>query len=660
MSAQLLLFTSNLLHNPSAMDFPCFRIALAITAFPGIYQSVGAKELRTVFGKAAQDLEPNPPLWPDSVFVFEDRNLSEVERRIEAVTKLTFGLDDFGQFIDDRFVFLFKPGNYSLDVPVGYYTQVLGLGRHPEDVTFLNTSRGVHCDQSDEEISGRYPGVYNTFWRGAENFANRPSSRETVWAVSQAAPLRRVLIDGDLAFGTRYVHTMSDGFAAGGGSGGFVSDIRVTGDLDFVLQQQWLVRNSNLGSTSHYTKPARSANFVFVGVQGSPQQTNCTDAGRSPDFPSPQLLVVKEAPVTIEKPYITIRESGKYDLIVPEPVRSSFGTQWEGPASVVGFEHVFVATPQSGAALINEKLASGLNVILTPGIYHLLEPLRILKSTADGDRQSQVLLGMGLATLIPTRGTAAIEVEDGCAVRIAGILLQAGPVHSDVLLRLGSKGTDYGCSSPGLLSDVYLRVGGPDVESVSVDTMLEINMDDVILDNLWLWRADHCKGQILNDECPSRNCKTALRVNGNGVIAYGLAAEHTQEDVVVWNGEAGQSFFFQAELDSFAKLPSDETPEYGPTVAGYRVNAHTHSAWGTGVYAFFVSAGVVVPAGIVLRHARTLDGFVCPFKWDLNPEWWQTKASTIEEAIAVADALGAIHNSSSKDFHKSTPLVITL
>ncbi|CAE8617785.1 unnamed protein product, partial [Polarella glacialis] len=1346
--------------------------------------------------------------------------------------------------------------SYSSDVPVGFYTQVLGLGARPEDVTFTG-ERGVHCDQSDDETSGRYPGVYNKFWRGAENFANRPSSSRMAWAVSQAAPLRRVLVDGDLELGTGFDKKMLDGFSAGGGSGGFLGNVRILGRLNFMLQQQWLVRNSEMENTTFYNDPVRSANFVFVGTHGAPPQTDaCTDAGSQLENPKPQQLVVKTAPLTIEKPYITIRPSGRYDMIIPKAKSQTAGVQWDSEVSDVhtdGFDKVFVATPNVSVRVINAKLAAGLHVVLSPGIYHLSEPIRLgyhALFQAMGKRAGspyQVLLGLGLATLVPTQGTAAIEalnsfcsvrtnveflfcfyvpghprsniglgslfassssappasfassfassssappipvtgaprpgdamhalpqkladlreeigasvsrrfleqrlglekqlkdslenateagfqkardqlepqilalgtrldaelahvrdkvstnsaisqqvtdalrlqmekqekdllarfigvkselpalgarlksaeemvqklrstpaelrtemssfleqingsmerlrlqisdlaqrsketqaglsretaeasqatslrmdalvakveqsskkaaslssqveerlqaqiaelnkqldtvqhlsnasgpeschdssshqlpepddstfvtaafaegwdhqqeehrsdqaqalidmqaelqalrtevaasldafnrsgealaqgvqeawiaqqlaftasqeaaaaesqrlqesstsvlsvqvevgslracmrlteqaaceaqqaaksgaeeaarearqmaageadrrlaralqllkaercadmaaqaereqtrgeeacsqlscsiascrqeceaaaetvvsrllhvyvdsgrassgmsiaepagrlaatcselrlqfaeareawdqgqaalrtelsgyvtleeaaqgaaaaaktnseilmrlthvdatfdrhrkefermgrssrevfehcdshdarcdqlseeltltktattslaqgvlkalqvlgllreelgaevlppracdgkvpahcahwgievldllewekagqslasrvekqwsrrkdqdaatvmslverkaedkefrsmatafrriagaggplpspsmraahlqiseeggsthtayqaacacqrktstslnaalrvrakgehavprlsavflqVEDVCGVRVAGLLLQAGHVHSDVLLRWGGRDVGGGsCESndPGLLADVFARVGGPDTEAVSTAVMVEVNADDSVLDNLWLWRADHCEGQADNNRCPPRNCDNALIVNGDRVTAYGLCAEHTQQDVVVWNGEDGASYFFQAELDSFAKMPYDNTSDYGPNVCGYRVNALAHRAWGIGVYAFFVQSGVVVPAGILVRHSATLDGFICPFKWDLNAAWWDHGESTILKA----------------------------
>lgn len=45
-----------------------------------------------------------------------------------------------------RFVFMFKPGSYDVEVPVGYYTQVLGLGALPNEVIFTS-SKGVYSEE---------------------------------------------------------------------------------------------------------------------------------------------------------------------------------------------------------------------------------------------------------------------------------------------------------------------------------------------------------------------------------------------------------------------------------------------------------------------------------------------------------------------------------
>jgi len=137
---------------------------------------------------------PNPPTWPPSVRVFgpEDEP-SHIEAIVDNAFKKNGGQKptNHGEFSSLRFAFLFKPGNYKVDVPVGYYTQVLGLGGHPRDVIF-DAPRGVFCEEGNDADRS---GSLSTFWRSAENFHNR---RGLLWATSQGAPLRRVMVGGNL------------------------------------------------------------------------------------------------------------------------------------------------------------------------------------------------------------------------------------------------------------------------------------------------------------------------------------------------------------------------------------------------------------------------------------------------------------------------------
>ena len=55
------------------------------------------------------------------------------------------------------------------------------------------------------------------------------------------------------------------------------------------------------------------------------------------------------------------------------------------------------------ADLINSKLSAGLHVIVSPGIYKIDKPLQL-------QHPGQVLLGLGLATLIASNGNIVIQV----------------------------------------------------------------------------------------------------------------------------------------------------------------------------------------------------------------------------------------------------------
>lgn len=75
--------------------------------------------------------------------------------------------------------------------------------------------------------------------------------------------------------------------------------------------------------------------------------------------------------------------------------------------------------------------------------------------------------------------------------------------------------------------------------------MIQINSGNVIIDDTWLWRADHSVSGSVKDK---RNpVATGLQVNGDNVTGYGLASEHTLGNLLEWNGENGKTYFYQSE-----------------------------------------------------------------------------------------------------------------
>lgn len=241
------------------------------------------------------------------------------------------------------------------------------------------------------------------------------------------------------------------------------------------------------------------------------------------------------------------------------------------------------------------------------GIYSLDSSLEI-------NVKGQVVLGLGLATLIAANGQPAIKVGNVDGVRVAGVLLEAGHLATESLLQWGDGSFAGSAEDPGFLHDVFMRVGGP---AAATDTqakiMLQINSGNVIGDNLWLWRADHVEGGglVSGGDNP---CDNALVVNGESVTMYGLAAEHTLKDIVLWNGEKGEVYFFQSEL------PYDVTQDFADQgYSGYRVgdNVTEHKAYGVGVYHYFRDFEVTLPSGIVAPQALE-DSFVAPFGVFLN------------------------------------------
>ena len=138
-------------------------------------------------------------------------------------------------------------------------------------------------------------------------------------------------------------------------------------------------------------------------------------------------------------------------------------------ASQTGRSHGRAAPPRINA----RELDAGKHVVLAPGIFELDAPLRL--THAD-----QVLLGLGLATLHAVAGTAAITVSDVDGVRVAGLMIEAGEMRADALVVWGSGAHAGDAKNPGVLSDIFVRVGGPYAAETSALTMVHVRSGHVI------------------------------------------------------------------------------------------------------------------------------------------------------------------------------------
>jgi hypothetical protein len=514
--------------------------------------------------------------WPDFgpyVLIF-DPAMTNIQNRIDAI----FSQQERSQFGSNRYAYLFKPGKYDLDVQVGFYMQVLGLGRSPDDVEFTGAVRS----------KARWMANHNAtcnFWRSVENLSVIPmlDSNVNVWAVSQATALRRVHVKGAL--------NLWDG---GWSSGGFIADSRVDGEVNSGSQQQWLSRNADWADWK-----GANWNMVFLGVVHPP-------AGQ---WPNPPYTVIEKTPVIREKPYLCVDGSGNYLVMVPDlTTNGTSGPTWStAPArgASVPIERFYLAKPETDdSASLNAALSQGKHLLLTPGIYRLQSAIRV---TQPGT----IVLGLGYSTLQPTNGTPALVVDDVDGVKLGGLLIEAGAVSSPTLVQIGdARARVSHAADPIFLWDLCCRAGG--AQAGKADSMLTINSRDTIGDNFWLWRADHGRGVGWN----SNVNKNGLIVNGDNVTIYGLFVEHTQEYQTVWNGNGGRVYFYQSELPydppSQTAWMHDEVNGY----ASYKVagTVTTHEAWGLGVYCVFYAAPVVaenafetpVTPGVRLHHLVTI------------------------------------------------------
>jgi hypothetical protein len=238
---------------------------------------------------------------------------------------------------------------------------------------------------------------------------------------------------------------------------------------------------------------------------------------------------------------------------------------------------------------MNAQLAKGKNLLITPGIYDLTEPIRITRANA-------VVMGLGFATLRLVKGTAAMTTDDLGGIEIAGLLFDAGQEKSPVLLEVGPEGSQVShIQNPTTLHDVFFRVGGAGIGRANVN--LRINSSHTIVDHTWIWRADHGAGVGWN----SNLSNNGLVVNGEGVIVYGLFVEHHQQFQVLWNANGGRTYFYQSEIPYDPPDQASYTSAQGVNGwASYKVadKVNDHEAWGLGIYSVFRHPNVTLTRAI--------------------------------------------------------------
>ena len=354
-------------------------------------------------------------------------------------------------------------------------------------------------------------------------------------------------------------------------------------------QQQWVVRNSALDGWTNGVW-----NQVFSGVVGAPAQ--CFPAQASCGGPYTTLAT---SPVTREAPFLYVDDAGHYQVFVPAVQRDSVGTTWGGgptAGSSIPIRDFFVARPTDGARAINNALARGQNVLFTPGVYQLDRTIKV-KRAGHGRARSR---------LPDARADRRRRRDDrrrrpGREARRADVRRRPG--NSPVLLQVGTRNAHKSHpADPTTLSDVFFRIGGATPGKAT--TSLVVNSDNVILDDIWAWRADHGNGVGWT----ANTADTGVIVNGDDVTAYGLFVEHYQRYETIWNGENGTVVFFQNEMPY--DVPSQAAWMEAPGVPGWAAfkvadGVRTFSGYGMGSYSFF-NQGVDIFAAHAFEVPATL------------------------------------------------------
>jgi hypothetical protein len=494
---------------------------------------------------------PAAPNFGTNVYIFDPTmQMGTIQAKLDELYKAT------GQFSSTRTACLFKPGSYSISDSISYYIQSYGLGMSPEDV----------------QISGGVQALRNgtgSFWRGAENMTVTPTSGPTPgtcgWAVSQAAPFRRMHIKGQVLI------------CNSGASGGFISDSKIDGAVSSNCAQQFYIRNTVLNGVN----AGGIWNMLIQGCDNPPAE----------NYPGGGVSVVAKTPLVREKPFLTIDNTGSYSVFVPALRKDCQGITW-GSGTPAGesipVDQFYIANAEAdNAGTINAALMQGKNLLLTPGIYKIDAPIVV-------PRPNTVVLGLGMATLRTTKNVMAMKTADVDGLTIANLIIESDTlIESPVLLQVGDSGSVRSHSAnPIFIFDLFIRSGGAVAGTCKYGAFF--NSNDIVLDHCWIWRADHGSGRgWIADTNTLRN---GLVINGNNCITYAQMVEHWQKYNTVWNGNNGRQYFYQHEFNYDVPDQPSFMDGTKPGITAIKVTngVTNYEGWAIGIYSFFRKAPITV------------------------------------------------------------------
>lgn len=508
---------------------------LALRRYSGAAALLAAT-LLSACGGSGDDAPPiaTRPDFGPNVTIFEPTmGVDAINTKLRALAAQSDGFDD------KRSAVYFMPGTYGsdagrflpaaatghVDSPVGFMMTVQGLGATPDAVT-LNGNLRVGGLQADSLA---------TFWRSLANLKIQPIQADMPastmrWNTSQASSLRRVHVAGHLdltggvSFGSYMANSRVEGELRFGAGWEGDRNPPVTGTVEGG-PAQFMVRDGAVGAVQ-----GREVSLVFSGVEGAPPGA----------FAPGDKTVLAATTVSRDAPFLYVDNQQQFKVFVPAVARNTRGVHWGTAASdgqSLPITDFFIGRPEHSAATLNAALQDGKHLLLTPGVYRIDQAIRV-------QRANTVVLGMGLATLTPTMGNAAITVDDVPGVVLASLVVDANTTRSDVLVQVGTESGRAGdAANPSSLIDVYVRVGGPSAGRVG--TAVVVQQNHVVIDHTWIWRGDH--GNAGTTGWDINTADHALVVNGNDVNAVALFAEHFQKTQVLWNGERGRTVFMECE-----------------------------------------------------------------------------------------------------------------
>lgn len=484
-----------------------------------------------------------------------------------------------------RYAILIGEGSYSMPEPfkLGYYTQVEGVGSTKDSVV---VAPGVvvlnNCEKVGDE-NCKDPGGLDNFWRSLSNIKMDTAKlgKPLFYAVSQASPIRDLTISGsDLL-----MCDPGQGGGCGYTSGGFISNLDTNLQIILGSQQQFYVSDSRFSTLQAGAWNVVSNNNEGEGYTG---EGDANVNNQWSGFPFSHTTTSDKYGVP------KMHYDGRKWYVVADDLKESAD---DFVVLSLGENDSPVIVSPDTIDKINSKLSTSKGLIISPGIYHLQGTIHIPNES--------IVLGLGLPTLVCQSSSGRCMETRSEGVRISGITFDAGvngktTDPSNVLLTIGDIG-EGNDQNPVVLQDVYCRAARISKTQANPQAFacLEIKADNVIGENLWLWRADH-DDQELMISFNSNECQHGLIVRGDNVKMYGLFVEHFNNYQTVWYGKNGLIAFYQSEMPYYltvdekqltvdCKAPDSDKVDPLPVCQSLYISeeATGFKGQGLGVYSFF-------------------------------------------------------------------------
>ena len=206
-------------------------------------------------------------------------------------------------------------------------------------------------------------------------------------------------------------------------------------------------------------------------------------------------------PVSREKPFLYVDGAGSYDVFVPDASsttrRARRGRTARRPGRSIPIDQLLRREARRQRADDQPaRWRTARTCCFTPGVYDI--DSTIARQARRHDRARSRAWRRSTAE----NGVVPDDASRTCrASTISGLIFDAGAVNSPALLRSVDNSARRSASDPGdptALHDVFFRIGGPHVGKATVS--LKVNSDNVILDDIWAWRADHGTGVGLDEQ----------------------------------------------------------------------------------------------------------------------------------------------------------------